>query len=124
MPRLSPAAPSSDEGVQEKQPVAPLRIRDAENAHTHAETKIFGVAKSRLDRPAFCVVVGDLAGGRLGVAGRQTPGLLHVLGLDTNDRPDALPARRDFGVAELARPSARSDPFSGGACFAVRRRDV
>jgi hypothetical protein len=82
------------EGVQEKQSVAPLRIGDAENAHAHAEAKVLGIAKSRLDRPALGVIVLDLARGRLGAAARQTPGLLHVFGLDTDDRPDLVAARR------------------------------
>src|SRR5271165_4303354 len=73
------------EGVQEKKPVAPLRSGDAKNAWAHAETKVLGVAKARLDRPALGVIVDDPACARLGVAGGQTPGLFHVPGLDADD---------------------------------------
>jgi hypothetical protein len=39
------------EGVQQKQPVAPLRISDAERAHAHAEPWVLRIAKIRLDIP-------------------------------------------------------------------------
>jgi hypothetical protein len=74
--------------------------------------------------PALGVIVHDHARARLGVAGGQTPGLLHVLGLDADDRPDLVAARCDLGVAQLARSSARPDPCGGGARFAIGRADM
>ena len=69
-------------------------------------------------------MVHDYARAGLTVAGGQTPRLFHVLGMDADDRADRVPARRDLGVAQLARPSALADPIGGVARFAVSRRDV
>ena len=52
------------ERVQEQQAVASLRIGDAQRAHAHAESEVFGVAETRFDGPSLGVVIDDLAGGR------------------------------------------------------------
>src|SRR5450759_2540535 len=95
-------------------------IRD----RSHAETKVLRVSKPRLDRPAFGVIVHDLARCRLGVAGGQTPGLFHLPGLTTDDRPNLVPARRNLGVAQLARSSSLAYPRGGGARLPIGRADM
>ena len=44
--------------------------------------------------------------------------------MDADDRADLVPARRDLGVAQFARPSALADPIGGVARFAVGRGDM
>jgi len=58
MPRLSPAGAeqgqqNDGEGVEQQQPVTPVRVIDAESAHAHAETKMLRLAKSWFDGAAL-----------------------------------------------------------------------
>ncbi len=39
------------QGVQQQEAVAPLRITDAQDAQAHPEAQVFGIVKSRFDRP-------------------------------------------------------------------------
>src|ERR1700687_424704 len=129
MPRLSPAAPSSVNKTMAKAFRRRSLSRRCGSAMRRTlrpmpKRRVLRVAKARLDCPAFGVIIYDLARRRLGAAGGQTPSFFHVLGLDTDDRPTLVPARRDLGLAELARSSALADPRGGGARLTIGRGDM
>src|SRR3712207_9096840 len=56
------------EGVEEQQPVAPLRVGNADRGKAHTEMHVLGISEAGLDRPALGVKVDDLSGGCLPVA--------------------------------------------------------
>src|SRR5271157_1870838 len=109
------------QGVQQQEAVASLRITDAQDAQAHPEAQVFGIAKSRFDRPPFGVEVDDLACAQLCVAGGQMPSFFHALGVDADRRADLVATGRDFGAAQHARPSPLADPVGGDARLTVRR---
>src|ERR1700722_13421301 len=126
MPRLSPAAPSSV-----KRTIAKALRRSSLSRRWGSEIrrtpiampkrKVLRVAKPGFDRPALGVGIDDLARARLGVAGGQAPGFLHVFGVDADDGAHFAPARGDRGGGKFARPTALADPVRGEAGLALRR---
>ena len=105
-----PGEQDDGEGVEEQQPVAPLRVRDADRAEAHAEAQILGVPEAGLNRPPFRVEFGDLRRGRGAVSSNPAPGLLHALGVHAHGRADRAVRLGDRSIAQLARPAALADP--------------
>src|SRR5271166_712978 len=58
-------------------------------------------------------MIDDLAAGRIAVACCDAPRLLHVLGMDANNRRDLASSDGDFDLAQHARPTAFADPVGG-----------
>src|SRR3954465_10165359 len=126
MPRLSPTAPSRVSRAVAKALIRSRRSRrvGSPGAEPHAKAQVFRIAEVRLDRPPPRVVVDQLGSRRLGVAGRETPAVLHALGVDADDGAD-LPALRGHpGLAQLAGAARLADPLGGRPGLAVRVGDV
>ena len=73
------------EGIDQQRPIASFRIGDAQLGHSHAESQIRGIPETGFDGPSFGVLVRDLPRRCIGIACRQTPPFLHVLGMNAND---------------------------------------
>src|SRR5271165_1299727 len=69
-------------------------------------------------------MIDDLAAGRIAVACCDAPRLLHVLGMDANNRRDLASNGGDFDLAQHARPTAFADPVRGEPRLSVLRSDL
>src|SRR5208337_3713390 len=129
MPRLSPAAPSSV-----KRTIAKALRRSSLSRRCGSEIRRTPIPmpkrRSLVSRnpgsivQRLAVVIDDFARARLGVAGGQAPGFLHVFGVDADDGAHFAPARGDRGGGKFARPTALADPVRGEADLAIGRRDM
>ena len=99
------------ERLQEQETVATLRIVDFERARAHCETRIPVITEAGFGGPFFGISRDDPRRGKRAVADDLMPSLLHVRGLNANDRADLAAGDGDFHIAQLARPSVRADPI-------------
>src|SRR5439155_2371911 len=74
--------------------------------------------------PAPGIVIDQRGRCRFPIAAGQAPGLLHPLGMHTDNGTDRLALRRHTGVAQLAGASALAHPLSRKLALSIGISDV